>query len=229
MSDAVAVLVHGAGHTSAVWDSTCQWLRHRSVAVDIPGRSDRWADIGTVTVAQAAESIADDLVDLNDHELVLVGHSIGGVLLPSISARLGHRVRQLVFVAGLSAAEDELPVEVFMPGGTERLQAMLEDLRGEHRGLCFEALPPKMASAIDSLNFTCQPMRWAEIPKDVPRTFVRCLRDPIQSREVQARLAERCGASHVIDIDTGHTPAIDAPGLLAAVLDDIIDRGTAQP
>jgi hypothetical protein len=50
---------------------------------------------------------------------------------------------------------------------------------------------------------------------------VRCLRDPIQSRELQARLVENCGASAVVDLDAGHTPAIDAPEALATVLDEI--------
>jgi hypothetical protein len=49
------------------------------------------------------------------------------------------------------------------------------------------------------------------------------MRDPIQSRELQARLAANCGADDVLDIDTAHTPAIDAPALLAVLLDGIVD------
>jgi len=41
---------------------------------------------------------------------------------------------------------------------------------------------------------------------------------------MQAQLAENCGASTVIDIDSGHTPAISAPVELAAILDRIADR-----
>ena len=73
------------------------------------------------------------------------------------------------------------------------------------------------------MNFMDQTMSWEGVPPELERTFVRCLRDPIQSRELQARLVENCGASSVIDIDSGHTPAVDAPVELAAILDRIAD------
>jgi len=70
-------------------------------------------------------------------------------------------------------------------------------------------------------------MRWAGLPASLPRTFVRCLRDPIQPRALQDRLIANCGADDVLDIDTGHTPAIDDPVALATLLDRIV--GAAPP
>lgn len=67
-------------------------------------------------------------------------------------------------------------------------------------------------------------MAWAGVPASVPRTFVRCLRDPIQPRELQAAFAASCGASAVLDIDSGHTPALDAPVALARLLDGVLLR-----
>jgi hypothetical protein len=91
-----------------------------------------------------------------------------------------------------------------------------------------EDLDATVASAIDSLVYSCQPMEWAGLPDTVPRTFVRCLRDRKQSREVQARLVACCGAGEVVDIDTGHTPALEAPELLAAVLDDLVNHTSSR-
>ncbi len=79
----------------------------------------------------------------------------------------------------------------------------------------------RVAMGIESLNFMGQTMSWDGVAPALGRTFVRCLRDPIQSRELQVRLVENCGASAVVDLDAGHTPAIDAPEALAAVLDEI--------
>ena len=81
----------------------------------------------------------------------------------------------------------------------------------------------KTASAIDSLNFSSQPMRWAGLPDGTPRTFVRCLRDPIQPRQLQDRFIASCRADEVLDIDSGHTPALDAPVALAAHLGRVVE------
>ena len=62
------------------------------------------------------------------------------------------------------------------------------------------------------------------VPDDMPRTFVRPLRDEHHSREVQRRLIAASGASEVIDIESGHTPARVAPVEFARILDDIAAR-----
>jgi hypothetical protein len=72
---------------------------------------------------------------------------------------------------------------------------------------------------IDSLNLMLQPISWDGVPDALPRTWVRCLRDPIQPRPLQAALADNAGARHRLDIDSRHTPALDCPEALAALLD----------
>ena len=76
---------------------------------------------------------------------------------------------------------------------------------------------------IDSLNYMSQPVSWRGVAAELGRTFVRCLRDRIQPRELQAKLIENCGATAVIDLDSGHTPALARPAELAAILDTISD------
>jgi pimeloyl-ACP methyl ester carboxylesterase len=63
-----------------------------------------------------------------------------------------------------------------------------------------------------------QIVSWAGVSESLPRTFVRCRRDRIQPRALQAALIENCGASAVIDLDCGHTPALAAPTELAGIL-----------
>jgi pimeloyl-ACP methyl ester carboxylesterase len=221
----VAVLIHGAGHTAAVWQGTQAALVAPSVAVDLPGRGRHAADITRVTVDEAARSVVADLhdhADLDDHPIVLVGHSVSGTVLPSIAAQLNGRVRRLVFVAGITAPEGQMPTDVFLSERTEAALVHLTELRERYRGQVLESIDIKDASAIDSLNFSTQPMRWAGVPASLSRTFVRCLRDPIQPRALQDQLIANCGADQVVDIDTGHTPAIDDPAALAAVLDRIL-------
>jgi pimeloyl-ACP methyl ester carboxylesterase len=217
------VLVHGAGHAAAVWKETQSALRAPSFAVDLPGRGSRPADITSVGAADAVESIADDIAANVQGDIVLVGHSVAGTLLPGAAARLDGRVRHLIFVAGITAPDGELPIEVFLPGDSLVMAERLAELRRTYRGQTLESVGVKVASSIDSLNFCSQPMSWSGVPDQLGRTFVRCLRDPIQSRAVQERFIANCRAGRVIDIDTGHTPALEAPLELAQILDGIAE------
>lgn len=218
-----AVLVHGAGHTSAIWQRTQAAMRSPSVAVDLPGRGKRPADITRVTIEQAADSVAADIRAAVDGEIVLIGHSVAGTVLPSVVARLDGRVRHLVFIAGITGVDGRLPMESFLGGQEERVARRMTLFREVHDGATLEDLDLRTSSAIDSLNFASQPMRWAGITDMVGRTFIRCRNDPIQSRELQDRLISNCGATDVLDIDSGHTPAQDVPEALAGLLDGIVD------
>jgi pimeloyl-ACP methyl ester carboxylesterase len=228
------VLVHGAGQTSHVWSSVQDHLQHPSFAIDLPGRGDKDGDLSSVTIEDAAMSATADITASVNGPLVLVGHSAGGIVLPAVAARLGIRVRHLVFVAGLCAREGRAAVEAFTPGQTDVARARLAELRGCYQGhrfapsgsLCAGPIieDPKLAMSLDSMNYVTQPISWAGVPPALPRTFVRCLRDALQSRAVQARLAVDCGAVETIDIDAGHNVAAEAPSELAAVLDHIVDR-----
>jgi pimeloyl-ACP methyl ester carboxylesterase len=224
MSEPTVVLVHGAGHTAEIWRATRDHLARPSCAVNLPGRAGKGGDLVSLNVASATRSVVEDIhTGTHDEEVVLVGHSVAGTLLPSVASQLEGRVRHLVFVAGVSAPEGQLPAEVFAPGQSELFARYLSKLRSRQAGLSFEELDQRAAHDLDSLSLSCEPMRWADVPGSLPRTFVRCLRDRIQSREVQSRLIDSCGAQSVIDIDTGHTPAVEAPEALARILSEIAD------
>jgi pimeloyl-ACP methyl ester carboxylesterase len=230
------VLVHGAGDTSLVWRGVQRLLVTPSIAVDVPGRRDRPADITRVTIRDAVDSIERDVDGVTDGQLVLVAHSMFGVVIPSLAARFGDRVDHLVFVAGVTAKDGERAVDSIRPGGYDQVAARVEDLRVKFADHTFKpeplpesadgaALHPideeRVAQTIDASNFMCQVVSWEGVRADIPRTFIRSLRDPIQSRELQAALIENCAATSVIDIDTKHNAARETPQMLADLLDAI--------
>jgi pimeloyl-ACP methyl ester carboxylesterase len=222
------VLVHGSGHTSRVWAPVQTALTHASVAVDLPGRADRVGDIADVAIGDAAASLSTDVEAAVDGPLVLVGHSAGGIVLPALAARLGERVVSMVFVAGLCAADGEKVITTVRPDIEVELARRVAAMREEFGGCMLEpdpsiegvrAIDAKTAAPLDSLNYMEQTVSWDGVDPHLPRTFVRCLRDRIQPRTLQAALIENCAASDVVDLESGHTPAVAVPDALAALLD----------
>jgi len=230
------VLVHGSGHTAQVWGDVQERLGHGSLAVDLPGRADRRADIADVRLDDAAASLATDVESATEGPLVLVGHSAGGIVLPALAGRLGARVAHLVFVAGLSAKDGATVMATVRPDAADLLSTRLTEMRAEFAGCMLHpdpsidgvrAIDAKTAAPLDSLNYMEQVVSWAGVAASLPRTFVRCVRDRIQPPELQAMLIANCGATAVIDLESGHTPAVAVPAELAEILDDVAERWPA--
>ena len=95
-------LVHGAWHGAWCWDLVVAELRrrgHGAVAVDLPCDD---PDAGAEAYARA---VLDALgAETHAEDVVLVGHSLGGLTIPVVAqafAERGRPVRAMVFVAAL--------------------------------------------------------------------------------------------------------------------------------
>ena len=82
----------------------------------------------------------------------------------------------------------------------------------------------RTVGSIESLTLMYQPVSWQGVSPSLPRSFVRCLADPIQPRDMQARLIESAGADEVFDIEADHTPAVSRPDELAAIVNEVAAR-----
>lgn len=97
----VVLALHGLTSTSEVWSAMAGALPHmRVVAPDLPGRA------GSVSVpigpglpshAQAVLRLADEL---QLHDVIVVGHSMGAFLAPLVAAKLGDRARSVIMLDG---------------------------------------------------------------------------------------------------------------------------------
>jgi pimeloyl-ACP methyl ester carboxylesterase len=230
------VLVHGSGDTSFVWKRVREHLRTPSVAVDLLGRGKRPYDLTRLSVRDAARAAAADVRAASEGPWLLVTHSAGTLVAPALINLLGD-VRQLVMIAGVTASEGRQAIDIVQPGRRayfdERRESLLEQYRNhtylsrhddETVALAEGLVPlrdPRITQSLDSFAFLFEPVSWAGVPAHIPRTWVRCLRDPLQNRAVQDELIAASGATEVREIDTGHTPARDDPAGLAAMLDEL--------
>jgi pimeloyl-ACP methyl ester carboxylesterase len=93
------VLVHGLGSQMQHWLPTARLLarHHRVVLVELPGHG--LAPMPTpFTLEQAAQALDDAIRDATDQPVVLVGHSVGGLVAAEEALLHPERVRGLVLV-----------------------------------------------------------------------------------------------------------------------------------
>jgi pimeloyl-ACP methyl ester carboxylesterase len=234
------VLVHGGGFGASCWDLLVPLLEGPVVAVDLPGRGGRPADLATVTLEDFASAVVEEIEAADLHDVVLVGHSLGGVTLPRVMARVPERLRHVAFVsccvpppggtvadalAGLSPAAAEVAARLG--------DAVMADDGHLHQDLAAAMFCNDMDQALtrqtldrltsEAAGVLTEPVDLAGLRQPVPRTYVRLLHDAAIEPAAQDRMIGTLRATadvevDVVDLDVAHMAMLSAPERLAALL-----------
>ncbi|MBI1798031.1 MAG: alpha/beta fold hydrolase [Candidatus Eisenbacteria bacterium] len=124
------VLLHGLGSSAEDWLPTARRLasRHRVELVDLPGHG------GTempepFSLERAAAALDASLAQISDEPVILVGHSLGGLLAAAEAIEHPARVRGLVLVE--TALKPQIP--------EDQRAAALDRLEHDYRAVLHEA------------------------------------------------------------------------------------------
>lgn len=114
------VLVHGGSLGAWSWAAVITQLQkmgHRALAVDLPGRGENPYDLAEITLKLHID-VASRFVEERDlQDVVLVGHSMAGLIIPNVAVRMPGRIKRLIFVSALVMHDGESAMEVFKPIG----------------------------------------------------------------------------------------------------------------
>ncbi|MDT5398101.1 MAG: hypothetical protein QOK33_1332 [Mycobacterium sp.] len=231
------VLVHGGEHAGDCWDLVVAELHRqapelRTLAVDLPGRGRTRGDLATATIGEWVDSVVADIDREGLGDVVIVGHSMAGVTVPGVVAKLGSaRVREMILAAafvppqGLSIA-DTLggPLAIFarhaakggravkIPGAATRY-AFCNGMTREQRRLTMSKL------CAESARIPGEAVDRSALPDDVPRTWILTTRDrALSNKSQQASIAALGGVKDVIPIDACHELMFSHPERLAQIL-----------
>ncbi|HZE14248.1 MAG TPA: alpha/beta fold hydrolase, partial [Mycobacterium sp.] len=111
------VLVHGGEHSADCWDLTVDELHRqapelRVLAVDLPGHGAIPGDLSTATIASWVGSAVAQIEDAELDRIVIGGHSLAGLTVPGVVAKLGSsRVREMILAACCLPAQGRATVD----------------------------------------------------------------------------------------------------------------------
>jgi pimeloyl-ACP methyl ester carboxylesterase len=231
------VLVHGGEHAGDCWDLVVAELHRqepelRTLAVDLPGRGRTPGDLSTATIGAWVDSVVADIEEAGLGDVVIVGHSMAGVTVPGVVAKLGSaRVREMILAAAFvppqgqsivdtlggplavfarHAAKGRRPVKI--PGVVTRY-AFCNGMTREQSRLTMSKL------RAESPRIPGESVDRSAMPDDVPRTWILTTRDRALSQKSQHRsMTALGGVQDVISIDACHELMFSHPERLAQVL-----------
>jgi pimeloyl-ACP methyl ester carboxylesterase len=231
------VLVHGGGLAADSWELTVDEIHRQEpnlavVTLDMPGRRNKPGDLRRLTIADFVDSLVGDIESAGLKDIVIVGHSIGGMTLPGVATKLGAaRVREMIFAAAFlppegSSIVDSLPwflariarrfVKSGVPRETPKLLARFGYLNGvpsHRRRFMTGKLYP------ESLRILTEKVSWRGMTDDIPRTWILTRRDRAIAPKLQRKNIDALGGVQaLVEINTCHCLMVSEPELLADLL-----------
>lgn len=240
---ATFILVHGSWHGAWCWHRIVPLLTgkgHRVVTPDLPGHGDDPTPVAQITLPSYVEVIARTLPVPQQAPVILVGHSMAGIVITQAAEQWPLRIHGLVYLAAFLPADG---------------QSLADLAQGEAESL----IPPNSRPTADGLALTLREAALAEIfyadcpaedlalarrrlvPEPIaplftpvrtttgnfgrlPRAYVECRRDQALPLGRQRAMQAQLPCAPVTTLDTGHSPFFAAPQDLADVLAGLAKR-----
>jgi pimeloyl-ACP methyl ester carboxylesterase len=229
------VLVHGGLHGAWCWERVVpelEALGHEAVAIDLPGHGERVREKATLATYRGA------VVEVIEDGDVVVGHSMGGLVVSMAADEVPDRIGRLVYLAAAIPIEGKAPNET-MPFDDIGLAQITSLVETPEQGTCF--MMTDFEKTVDFLFHDCSPedQRWAfehltpqpmepsispiHVPRfwecSIPRNFIVCTEDRTHALKYDNEGMARLGLTTCLGMTTSHSPFISRPAELAKLLD----------
>jgi pimeloyl-ACP methyl ester carboxylesterase len=222
------VLIHGAGLGSWIWRETEKHLQTESLAIDFPGRNNDSKDNKSLTLDDYCDHVLDCIRDWDKQQVILVGHSIGGVIALKLADQLGHRV---VGFVGISAAIPKnggpfistfpflkrllmnviLRIAGTKPPKSAIIKSLCNDLTSDQSELVADKFVPESTHLyFDKCNAT--------IPI-TNKLYIKSSNDLEFPKTLQDEMIKNLDTRQIHTLESGHLPMISCPQQLADILD----------
>lgn len=237
---ATFVLVHGAFYGGWCWQRVAGPLRAAGHQVFTPTLTGLGERAHLLSREVGLETHIQDVVNVFSYEdlqdVILVGHSYGGIVITGAADRVLERVQQIVYLDAHIGENGKSALDVLAAGTSDTLDDMAQTQPDDQWLL--PSLPPDATglSAADTawveprkgshpLHTLAEPLKLTHaVPQCLPHTYIRCTergdlirhfgQDPLTPFYAKAE-AERWP---IYEIATGHDAMVTAPEQLVATL-----------
>lgn len=240
MRKPVIFLLHGAWHSSSCWSlliPQLEALGHSVQAPDLPGHGSNSADASTISLNKYSSYISQ-IIDNYDNKVVLVGHSMSGMVISQVAENIPRKIERLVYlsayiprhqqslfdlIASNAAASEPAPIEDAMQLSADKRSCTIAD--NTIAPLFYNRCPDTHRDQIPR-SFPAQPVLplsgrvklSAENFGQIPKTYICCLDDQVIPIAHQRHMIKQQHCDEMIQLDADHSPFLSCAQQLASVL-----------
>jgi pimeloyl-ACP methyl ester carboxylesterase len=236
---ATFLVAHGAWSAGWAWKKMHPLMTaagHRLITPTYTGLGDREH---LASPSNDLETHIQDILAVLKYEdlrdVVLIGHSYGGMVATGVADRARDRIAQLIYLDAFVPRDGQSLADLVGPKGRARMQELVK--AGDGWRLPPNPTPPDTSEADVkwiaerrlSQSFKCfeMPLKMRGSDLTLPRSYIYCTRigpaDSFRQFAVRAK-SEKGWRYH--EIDASHSPHVTAPEALTALLNRIVSART---
>ncbi len=229
------LFIHGALRGAWLWDLVIPRIRKgrgaKTIAIDLPGHGKRSSERAGVDMSAYIKDVISSIKKQDLSDLILVGHSMSGIIISKVAEEMPERIKHLVYLAAVVPRDGDSLLDLLTPERREtlrKLEGKAVEIYGDIdtlRPFYFTDLPDGEEKDSYLKKLTPQPLAafFENIPikrfynLNIPKTYVLGLKDKSLPPELTRGFADRLGVKP-IEIDAGHDMMISRPDDVAKVL-----------
>jgi pimeloyl-ACP methyl ester carboxylesterase len=224
------VLVHGAWHGGWCWEKVAPLLRqagHQVETLDLPGHGLDRTPMREITLAAYTKRVCETL-DAQAELVILVGHSMGGIVITQVAEERPEKIQTLVYLTAFLPQNGESLLQLarlnvdslLMPNLTANEEQGYLTFKEEAplKDIFYGDCPDEDVARARSLlvNQAIAPMATpvritAEHFGRVPKVYIECLRDRTISPSMQKMMYAATLCQTILSLETSHSPFFSAP------------------
>lgn len=206
------------------------------MTLDLPGHGEDGTSPVTVTLQNYAERVCE-VIDEQPEPVVLVGHSMGGIVISEAAERRPEKIEKLVYLTAFLLPDGKTLLETAQADSAAIILQNVDVDEGNG------VITLKSEGVKDVLYHDCsdEDAEWAKdrigsqplapfgtpvgVTEDnfgsVRRTYISCANDRAISPDCQNGMLDELPCEEVVTMQTGHSPFLAAPEELAGHLDSL--------
>lgn len=230
------VLVHGAFMGAWAWEPVVAQLRgngEKVTAIDLPAHGEDQTPVAEVTLDAYLDRV-DQAVDAEGSRVVLVGHSMSGMVIAQYAERAPEKVKLLVYMTAYVVPDGKTMLDVGpMDTDSQTMQYLVPDPQNGTLGFPAEKVQELFcadctASALqlfheryrdDLLAPLSVPLALSEASwGSVPKAYIFASDDQAITLGFQQQMASTMTLTGFETLATSHLPQLSAPAQVAGAL-----------
>ena len=224
------VLVHGAWHGSWCWEKVVPLLKqagHQVEILDLPGHGQDRTPIREITLTAYTKRVCETL-DAQAEPVILVGHSMGGIVITQVAEERPEKIQTLVYLTAFLPQNGESLLKIARTNSDSLLTPNLvvneeqgyltfkegASLKEIFYGDCSDEDVARARSllVLQAIAPMATPVRIsAEQFGRVPRVYIECLRDRTITPCIQKMMYTAMPCKTILSMETSHSPFFSAP------------------
>jgi pimeloyl-ACP methyl ester carboxylesterase len=234
------VLVHGAWQGPYVWTYVKDQLEKSGqhvVVVQLPAHGDDSTSPAKVSIDLYRDKVVEAIKGIKG-KVVLVGHSMGGVVVSEVAEEIPDQIEKLVYVAAFVPANGQSIMELAFQDKQSSLAASLVpsadqltlDVKKENIVSIFCQDASEQLKQLVLAKFRVEPaipfVNQASLTNanfgKVDKYYIHTLQDSAIGIDLQNKMASAANITKTYALNTGHSPFLSKPDELTAILLKII-------